>query len=59
MYKLIIHSAKYHIHNQTIIHLGQTPVTNILTQYAQNINRYINASGKNIKDQKIFLIRDG
>ena len=39
MYALIIHSAKYHIHNHTIIQFGHIQVTSILIQYAQNINK--------------------
>jgi len=58
-YALTIHSIKYQIHNHTIIPLGQFWVIRIFIQYAQNINRYINASGKNMNDQKILLMRDG
>ena len=58
-YALNIHNEKYHIHNRTMIQFGHTQVTRIFTQYAQNINKYIRARGRNMNDQKILLIREG
>ena len=58
-YALNIHREKYHIHSHTIIQFGHTQVTRIFTQYAQNINKYIRARGRNMNDQNILLIRDG
>ena len=58
-YALIIHNEKYHIHNRTMIQLGQFWVIKIFIQYAQNISKYINASGRNMNDQKILLMREG
>ncbi len=58
-YALDIHKQKYHIHNHTMIQFGRTQVIRIFIQYAQNINKYIRARGKNMNDQNILLIREG